>query len=168
MRRFALLFVLSAFVFFSRPVQSEAGFHSSLSLGGNYSFMMKTNGNDAERIGLNLEGILAYRIPFLSADLGVFYDFLKQDFQLRPGIKVLLGWFYLRVAIPLAFDFKFQPDNMFNMGVMLGAGLEFKIKKFAILLEANVSPFFLRVDINDRGGGVILPGELRLGVAYNF
>lgn len=166
-RRILVAMVLCVAIFAGQPRESHAGFKTSLSLGGGYSFLLNTP-QESERIGFNIEGIVGWRIPFLSFDLGIFYDFLRQDFQLRPGLKVHLGWFYLRAAVPLAFDFKFQPDDLFNLGVLFGMGFEFRIKKFAILLEVNIAPFFLRIDVDERGGGVWLPGELRLGVAYYF
>ena len=166
-RHLLISFAMCVLFLLAKPQQSEAGFQTSLSLGGNYSLQLIAP-KDTEKIGFNIEGILAWRLPFLSIDLGIFYDFLKRDFQLRPGAKVILGWFYIRAAIPLSFDFKFQPNNLFNMGVLVGLGFEFNIKKFAIFAEANIAPFFLRIDITDTGGGIQLPAELRLGVAYNF
>lgn len=167
MRRLLVVVALGALILVGMPKKSEAGFTTSLTLGGNYSLQL-SNTTEFERVGLNIEGTIGWRIPFLTVDLGVHYDFLKQNFQLRPGLRVHLGWFYLRAAIPLAFDFKFNPNDLFNMGVLFGTGFEFKIKKFSILVEANISPFFMRIDVTDKGGGLWLPVELRLGVGYNF
>lgn len=166
-RRGWMVAVLCCVIWLGIPRQSEAGFSTSLTLGGNYSLLLNTS-VQTERIGFNIEGTVGWRIPFLSVDLGIFYDFLKRDFQLRPGIKVHLGWFYFRVAVPVAMNFKFQTDTIFNVGTLFGAGFEIRINQFAFLIEANITPFYMRIDINDQGGGLWLPAELRLGVSYHF
>lgn len=167
MRRGLLVVMLCGVVWMGLPRQSEAGFSTSLTLGGNYGVLMNTN-VQTERIGFNIEGTVGWRIPFLSVDLGLFYDFLKRDFQLRPGIKVHLGWFYLRLAVPVAMNFKFHTDTIFNMGTLFGAGFEIRLGKFAFVIEGNVTPFYMRIDIKDDSGGLWLPVELRLGVSYHF
>ncbi len=167
MRRLLFIMALFTVVLVGAPKKSEAGFTTSLTLGGNYSLELK-QATEFERVGLNIEGTVGWRIPFLSVNLGVYYDFLKQNFQLRPDLRLHLGWFYLRAAVPLAFDFKFNPDDLFNLGVLIGTGFEIKIKKFSILIEANIAPFFMKINVDDKGGGLWLPVELRLGVAYNF
>lgn len=100
-----------------------------------------------------------------SADLGLQYDFLQSNFTLRPGMRMFLGWFYLRAAIPLAFSFqKGVGSQLFDLGLLVGAGVRFALGKWALVAEANVSPYFLHIGKS----GLSMPAEVRLGLAYNF
>jgi hypothetical protein len=147
--------------------ESRAGFSLSLTLGGNYSLLVNDPGH-SPRSGLNLEGVVGWRFALVSVELGLHHDFLRNMFQWRPGARLHLGWFFLRLAVPLALDLNFDlaktADKAFNLGVLFGVGAEVKFGKFALIIEANISPFFIH--INEQG--VLLPAELRLGLGYHF
>ncbi len=160
-REFWAVIIVVAGLVLAIPQRAEAGFYTALSVGGNYNFLVN-DPNNSERIGFALEGNLGWRFLIVSLDLGVNYDFIRKEIQWRPGVKVHLGWFYFRAALPFAYDF--DPDKVFDLGILVGVGAEVGIGKFAFLAEGNVSPFFLQ--LNNRG--VMFPAELRIGLAYRF
>jgi len=138
-------------------------FGLELSIGGNYDLLVNDT-QKSERLGLNTELLLSYKFLILSGDLGVLYDFRKAQAMLRPGMRLFLGWLYFRLAIPIALPLTSAKDDMFNLGILVGAGVQIKIKKFIIVFEGNVSPFF--ININDRG--LLMPAEARFGIGYYF
>lgn len=163
MKRVVLVALLVVGVWCGGGQESHAGFEMGLTVGGNYSLLVN-NPKASERVGLNAELMLSYRLAIVSFDMGTVYDFLKKHVELRPGMRLHLGWFYLRLALPMTFAHNLPSDDMFNLGVLAGAGISIKVKKFLFLLEGNISPFFIK--LNERG--LLLPAEVRLGVGYRF
>lgn len=163
MKKFCLIGLLVASVWLIQPNRSEAGFELSLSLGGNYSLLVN-NPKASERVGLNTEFMLSYRVWFTSFDLGITYDFLKKHVQARPGLRLHLGWLYFRLGFPMSFSHVKNPDDMFNLGLLGGVGIQIRVKKILFKLEGNISPYFIKVDER----GLLLPAEVRLGIGYRF
>lgn len=171
MKKYLLCALVAVTFFWGMESASHAkpvGFHLDATLGSSYTFTPGGPdgiGNPLGNFGTSLEITPSVRFLMFSADLGLNYDFLQNNFTLRPGVRMFLGWFYLRAAIPLAFAFdRGLGSGLFDMGILVGAGARITLGKWAIVAEANVSPMFLQ--ISDRG--VSVPAEFRLGVAYNF
>jgi len=114
--------------------------------------------------GANLEILPSLQFLFVSADLGIHYDFLQNAMTLRPGARLFLGWFYLRAAVPMAFSFEGGASEPFDLGILVGAGVKINFGKWAFVAEGNVSPMLLHIN-ND---GAKMPAEIRLGLAYRF
>ncbi len=171
MKKYILCALVAVTLFLGLESVSDAkpvGFHLDATLGSSYTFNPGGPdgiGNPLGNFGSSLEITPSVRFLMLSADLGVNYDFLQNNFTLRPGVRMFLGWFYFRAAIPLAFHLsRGVQSELFDMGILVGAGARVTLGKWAIVAEANVSPMFLH--ISERG--VSMPAEFRLGVAYNF
>lgn len=131
MKRWAIALTLITLIIISVPRKSEAGFYLNLTGSGNYNFLLN-DPNSSDRYGFGVEANLGWKFLLVSLDLGVNYDFLKKEIQWRPGVKVHLGWFYIRGAIPFAYDF--APDQIFDLGILLGGGVEIAVKKFSLSL----------------------------------
>ncbi|MBK04546.1 MAG: hypothetical protein CL920_14805 [Deltaproteobacteria bacterium] len=139
-----------------------SGFSMTLSGGANYDFLVNDS-KKSKRLGLNTELMLSYQLLIVSADLGGVYDFAKQRFVARPGLRLFLGWLYLRAAIPIVIPA--DPNDDFDVGVLIGAGIRIKAtKRLFFTFEGSVSPFF--ININEHG--VSMPAELRLGIGVRF
>lgn len=172
MKRMLMVFCFLAFSFSmtALPQQSHAkliGFNLDATLGGNYKAQFG-NPDPQDKVagfGTNIELMPSFQFLLVSADLGILYDFLHNEVMLRPGVRFWLGWFYLRVAIPVAYSFKRGlKTGPLDLGVLLGAGIRIGFGKFSLLAEANASPFLFKFNPN----GVSMPVELRLGVSYSF
>lgn len=149
------------------PTQADASFGLSLTAGGKYGFLVTepAKSRTLSPWGMNLELTAGYRFAsIVTVDMGVQYDFLRTEVVFRPGARLHLGWFYLRLAIPLSLALQALAGEQFNLGILFGVGVDIRLGKWSILFEANVSPFFL--ELNNRG--LEMPAEIRLGVGYSF
>ncbi|MCK6512460.1 hypothetical protein L6R29_21230 [Myxococcota bacterium] len=144
----------------------DSGFSVSLTAGGRYGFVVNEPSQSQRTTpwGMSLELLPSYRIAIISIDLGIVGDFLQREMIFRPGLRVHLGWFYLRMAMPFSILLAAASGQPYDLGVMVGAGVQIRFQRFAFLFEANVSPFLL--ELNNRG--LQMPLEVRLGVGYHF
>jgi len=145
---------------------ASAGWDFSASLGGNYSFAV-TEPSQTRRIqpwGSQIELVPSYQFSLISLDLGVVYDFLQQEFLVRPGVKFNLGWLYFRLGVPFSILMNALAGDAYDLGILVGVGVKFPIEKFYVQLEANATPFLLSLERR----GLLMPVEVRLGVGYRF
>lgn len=169
MKKMLVAFFFVGMVGFSSLTAREAQaftFDLGATLGSSYTARLgKGNGpGPFNNFGANLEIMPSLQFLFVSADLGIHYDFLQSAMTLRPGARLYLGWFYLRAALPLAFSMGGGAGEPFDLGILVGAGLKINLGKWAFVAEANVSPMFLHVNQN----GATMPAELRFGLSYRF
>lgn len=167
--RKAFVGLFAALTLMMAPQQSEAkafAFHLDATLGSSHNFRIGgPAGDGGNTFGGNIEVLPSLQFLMLSADLGLHYDFVQNNMTLRPGVRLLLGWFYLRAAVPLAFSLDGGTQSeLFDMGVLFGAGVRVGFGNFSFVAEANASPLFLH--IGDKG--LSMPAELRIGLSYRF
>ena len=165
MKKICLFFVIVGGLFLLQPAESEAkllGVHLDATLGGSHTFRVGSP-SDEPALGSNIEILPSLQFLMFSADIGIHYNFAANALTLRPGARLHLGWLYLRAAIPMAFGLE-QTSEPFDLGILVGVGARVHLGQFALVAEANVSPFFLHV--NEKG--LSMPAEIRLGLAYRF
>lgn len=162
---FICLFVGASW--FHTNTSHAVGFSLDATLGSSHTFNIggQSHRDPLHNFGANFEILPSVQFLMLSADLGIQYDFVQNNMTLRPGMRLHLGWLYLRTAIPLAFSFgRGVLSEPFDMGVLVGAGVRIRLGKWAFVAEGNVSPLLLHASTR----GVSMPAEFRMGVSYAF
>lgn len=167
MRRWMIAVLVGSALWVGSSKEGHAGFGIGLTAGGKYGFLVTEPAKSRTFTpwGMNLELTAGYRFAsIITVDLGFQYDFLRSEMLWRPGMRLHLGWFYLRLAMPLNLAMQAAAGEQFNLGILFGIGADIRFGKWSLLIEANVSPFFL--ELNNRG--LEMPAEVRIGVGYTF
>jgi hypothetical protein len=132
--------LLAALVLVPRP--ATAGFGLGLSAGEGLNLY---KGPDAERTRFSLEVTPSLGFSILRVDLALHFDLDRWadgrndrsfGFELRPGIRIVIPFFYARAAIPLRIVN--GSSAAFDWGFLLGLGSEFfRVGPLALFLEAD-------------------------------
>lgn len=135
------------------PVGASALVDLSLSIGEGVVWV----DGDAHRLPVSLELIPAYSFLFLRADLGMYLTVEDPaDFILRPGMRLMLPWFYARGA------FQLKVTHGVDYGFLLGLGKEFlNLGIISLFVEANTH-------LLHKPGWDVVPLEFRVGASVGF
>lgn len=153
---------------------AHAGFEISTTVGASYRWNLAGGVIPRDRTGVGIEVMASYGVlSLLILDAGVVYDLTREEIVIRPGVRLQLGFLYIRLAVPLALvtgNTSGAPggsaeSSTFDLGLLFGIGARVKLGKFSLRAEVDITPFLLEIDLNK---GVVMPAELRIGVAYHF
>lgn len=168
-----------------RQGSSSNRFYLGFSIADGTYFNYKCDYNDCDAVivaPLDFEILLGYKLTkHLYLDIGFNWavDYIQKYYEevtylagVRPGIRLTFPLLfhrhlYFRAAVPIQYtidDDDSDEDEDVVLGILLGAGIEWRWDNLGFFLEADISPYFIEI----YPGYYVIPVQGRAGVSVSF